>query len=318
MPIRGTSCGIFSEKKEAHLNGEFKGSMADPANSSVLLTPESSPSKDSSSSVSTLTTSTNTTQRKREKSDNECIQNSSEPPIHPHKQLLLVMQSSEKSSAKKKGPHKKHKVVSTHRNSLSPSQKPRSSNRQKKKSNNNTCNSQGQTTVTDYFPVRRSSRQTKTCLEIKKYKDIESAILDKKEDGLKVVDFNGKGRGVVATRPFARGEFVVEYAGDLITHKTAKDRERVYAMNPNFGCYMYYFNYNSKNYCVDATDESGRLGRLINHSRNGNCHTKLVDIKGRPYLILVASRDVKDGEELLYDYGDRRKSSIAAHPWLRE
>lgn len=71
-------------------------------------------------------------------------------------------------------------------------------------------------------------------------------------------------------------------------------------------------------FSVDATDESGRLGRLINHSRNGNCHTKLIDIKGRPYLILVASRDVKDGEELLYDYGDRRKSSIAAHPWLRE
>lgn len=68
---------------------------------------------------------------------------------------------------------------------------------------------------------------------------------------------------------------------------------------------------------VDATSESGRMGRLINHSRNGNCHTKLHDINGIPHLILVASRDIDKGEELLYDYGDRRKSSIAAHPWLK-
>lgn len=69
---------------------------------------------------------------------------------------------------------------------------------------------------------------------------------------------------------------------------------------------------------VDATTESGRMGRLINHSRNGNCHTKLHDINGIPHLILVASRDIDKGEELLYDYGDRRKTSIAAHPWLKQ
>lgn len=315
MPIRGESCNVYSTKKETHLNGDYDKTVADVDNSSVLLTPESSPSKDNCST--SLKTSAKVTLRKREQSVNECTQNLAESSSHPHKQLLLVMQASEKPSSKKKGRYKKHRVVSTHKNTSSPTQKPRSSNRQKNNLNT-TSHSQGQTTVTDYFPVRRSSRQTKSCLEVKKSQAIESAILDKKEEGLKVVDFNGKGRGVVSTRPFHKGEFVVEYAGDLITHKTAQDRERVYAMNPNFGCYMYYFMYNSKNYCVDATDESGRLGRLINHSRNGNCHTKLIGIKGRPYLILVASRDIEDGEELLYDYGDRRKSSLAAHPWLRE
>ncbi|XP_029642245.1 N-lysine methyltransferase KMT5A-A-like [Octopus sinensis] len=233
-----------------------------------------------------------------------------------HNPLLLLKSPSNKPSRKKKGRTKKRRVVSTHRNSLSPKQKPKTSTRQKKNDNNN--NVQGQTSVTDYFPVRRSNRQTKKFLEWKRYQDIESAVLNRTEDGLKVVDFNGKGRGVIATRSFKKGEFVVEYAGDLISYPAAKDRERIYASDPGFGCYMYYFVYNSKNYCVDATDESGRLGRLINHSRSGNCRTKLIGIKGRPYLILVASRNINNGEELLYDYGDRSKASIAAHPWLRD
>lgn len=68
---------------------------------------------------------------------------------------------------------------------------------------------------------------------------------------------------------------------------------------------------------VDATRETNRLGRLINHSKCGNCQTKLHDIDGVPHLILIASRDIAAGEELLYDYGDRSKASIEAHPWLK-
>lgn len=68
---------------------------------------------------------------------------------------------------------------------------------------------------------------------------------------------------------------------------------------------------------VDATLETGRLGRLINHSKSGNCQTKLHPIDGSPHLILVASRDIEAEEELLYDYGDRSKASVSAHPWLK-
>lgn len=68
---------------------------------------------------------------------------------------------------------------------------------------------------------------------------------------------------------------------------------------------------------VDATKETNRLGRLVNHSKAGNCQTKLHPINGSPHLILVASRDIKADEELLYDYGDRSKASVLAHPWLK-
>lgn len=35
-----------------------------------------------------------------------------------------------------------------------------------------------------------------------------------------------------------------------------------------------------------------------------------------PRLILVAKQDIEAGAELLYDYGDRSKESLKAHPWL--
>ena len=69
---------------------------------------------------------------------------------------------------------------------------------------------------------------------------------------------------------------------------------------------------------VDATRETGRLGRLLNHSRTeANCATRLISIKERPYLILETIKDVKEGEELMYDYGERSKDIIHSHPWLK-
>lgn len=35
-----------------------------------------------------------------------------------------------------------------------------------------------------------------------------------------------------------------------------------------------------------------------------NCVMKLIPYQGLPHLCLFANRDIKAGEELLYDYGD--------------
>ncbi|KAI5099732.1 N-lysine methyltransferase KMT5A-A, partial [Silurus meridionalis] len=171
--------------------------------------------------------------------------------------------------------------------------------------------------VTDYYPIRRSSRKSKTELKCEQKKHLDELITKGIEDGMMVKHIEGKGRGVFATQSFLKGQYVVEYHGDLLLKTDAKKKEAVYAQDPATGCYMYYFQYLSKTYCVDATKETDRMGRLINHSKNGNCQTKLHDINGIPHLILVASRDIEEGEELLYDYGDRSKASIAAHPWLK-
>ncbi|XP_035763261.1 lysine methyltransferase 5Ab [Neolamprologus brichardi] len=149
------------------------------------------------------------------------------------------------------------------------------------------------------------------------HKHLDDLIKNGIEEGMQVKNIDGKGRGVFAVSGFKRGDFVVEYHGDLLDLAEAKIREAQYAEDPQTGCYMYYFQYQSKTYCVDATKETSRLGRLINHCKTGNCQTRLHPIDGTPHLILVASRDINAGEELLYDYGDRSKASILAHPWLK-
>ena len=63
-----------------------------------------------------------------------------------------------------------------------------------------------------------------------------------------VKNIEGKGRGIFATKGFKKGEFVVEYHGDLLELAEAKKREAQYALDPQKGCYMYYFQYQSKTY----------------------------------------------------------------------
>lgn len=170
--------------------------------------------------------------------------------------------------------------------------------------------------LTEYFPIRRSVRKTAKIVLEEKQKSLEQALKNEYEEGLEVRVFEGKGRGVVASKDFSKGDFVVEYSGDLIDPIEAKLREEIYARNENAGCYMYYFKYNNQQYCVDATIESGKLGRLVNHSRNGNLVTKTILIDDKPRLVLLAKDNIRKGEELLYDYGDRSKESLQHHPWL--
>ncbi|KAJ8681167.1 hypothetical protein QAD02_016954 [Eretmocerus hayati] len=172
--------------------------------------------------------------------------------------------------------------------------------------------------LTEYFPVRRSVRKCKRAVLEEKQRDLENKVLRGLESGLEVRKFTGKGRGVVTTKNFAKGEFVVEYKGNLIDHVTAKKLEAKYAKDNNTGCYMYYFQYRNQHYCVDATAETNRLGRLVNHSRNGNLITRIVEAgyPPQPHLVLIAKEDIPEGVEVCYDYGDRNRESIRNHPWL--
>lgn len=268
----------------------------DLSNSSLLLTPEPSPAKD------------HAVEKKDKIEKSETDSNSSTEPPKCKQVLLDKYEEKDVKENNKEGRHKKSSK------SESVSQSKKKTSRKQQTAEPALQNS----LLTDFYPVRRSNRRCKSELEKDKQVDIEEKILKKKEDGLKVVQIENKGRGVIASKEFKRGDFVVEYAGDLIDLKTAKQKEKDYSKDLDIGCYMYYFTHKSVNYCVDATAESGRLGRLINHSRTkNNCHMRVTEIKDRPYLMLIASRDIAVGEELLYDYGDRNKESLSSHPWLK-
>jgi len=173
--------------------------------------------------------------------------------------------------------------------------------------------------VTEYFPIRRSERKPKAEILKEELETIQSYLgtTDDSKHGIEIANIELKGRGIKAVKSFNKGDFVVEYAGDLIDIGTAKDLEAKYSMDASKGCYMYYFKHRGKQYCIDATAETGRFGRLVNHSRvSPNCITKVVMIKEVPRLMLVAKQSIETGEEILYDYGDRSKESLKAHPWL--
>ena len=63
-------------------------------------------------------------------------------------------------------------------------------------------------------------------------------------------------------------------------------------------------------YSEDATRESGRLGRLINHSKTQcNAAMRVIEVDGRPRLCLFSLRDITVGEEILFDYGRKDRTS---------
>lgn len=192
--------------------------------------------------------------------------------------------------------------------------------------------------------MRRSVRKTKRAVLEEREQHFRDLLRNGSEDGLEVRSFKDKGRGVIASKEFNKGDFVVEYSGELIDLTEAKQREEKYANNETTGCYMYYFKHQNHQYwyvfnveirscgisqifvwfvcnailysSIDATAESGRLGRLVNHSRNGNLTTRTISVDTLPRLVLVAKQPIQAGEEVTYDYGDRSKESLKYHPWL--
>ena len=68
---------------------------------------------------------------------------------------------------------------------------------------------------------------------------------------------------------------------------------------------------------IDATEKTGRVGRLINHSQqNQNLVTKVFELNSKPHLCFIAKKNIDINEELLYAYGERRRNVIKDNPWL--
>ncbi|KAL8579734.1 hypothetical protein ACOMHN_064588 [Nucella lapillus] len=174
----------------------------------------------------------------------------------------------------------------------------------------------------DSSRVRLTRRLTdaivKEQMEAERKLIIENKVKNNCEDGLKMMWMEEKGRGVVATKEFQEKDFVVEFKGELITAATASEREGLYEEDGHNGCYMYYFIHQGRRLCMDATEETDRLGRLVNHSRRGNLKAVLVIAENCPHVVFLADRSIQAGEEVTVDYGDRSPTSLKYHPWLRE
>ena len=137
---------------------------------------------------------------------------------------------------------------------------------------------------------------------------------------LKVQEIACKGRGVVATETIPKETFVVEYAGELISGKEARKIElQITDSKENVGNFMFFFKFKEKSLCIDASKESQRLGRLINHSKSkSNIRPIALLHQDVPRIVFVSTQIILQGEELLYDYGDQRKQSTYDFPFLKD
>ena len=74
-------------------------------------------------------------------------------------------------------------------------------------------------------------------------------------------------------------------------------------------CIIIYFS-------VDAAKETSHVGRLVNHSKHdANTVPKVYEVNNKPDIWLVASKDIMPGEEILFNY-ENRKAMLKSNPWL--
>ncbi|KAG9452084.1 hypothetical protein H6P81_004988 [Aristolochia fimbriata] len=133
---------------------------------------------------------------------------------------------------------------------------------------------------------------------------------------LKIVKDKSKGWGLYANQFIQSGKFVCEYAGELLTTKEARLRQQKYDQLISkrkllsSALLVVREHLPSGKAClrvnIDATIV-GNIARFINHScAGGNLSTILVRSTGAllPRLCFFSARDILEGEELCFKYGD--------------
>ncbi len=117
-----------------------------------------------------------------------------------------------------------------------------------------------------------------------------------------------KGFGLMALEGIAVNQFVCEYAGEVLTHATARERTVDQGAKESGNNYIFVLNEHmlssgeTMSTYVDPT-YIGNVGRFINHSCDPNLFMVPVRINRTiPHLALFALRAIAAGEELSFDY----------------
>jgi uncharacterized protein len=109
------------------------------------------------------------------------------------------------------------------------------------------------------------------------------------------------GSGVFALEPINKNRRIIDYAGELVRNEESESREERYLAQ---GC-IWVFRVNRR-WSRDAA-VGGNIARFINHACRPNCW---IEIAGTTIWIR-ASRLIRPGEELTYDYATDGEPSIA-------
>lgn len=118
---------------------------------------------------------------------------------------------------------------------------------------------------------------------------------------------NGRGWGVRTLRAIKKGTFVIQYVGEVISNEEAERRGKQYDVTGR--TYLFDLDYNEIDgqcpYTVDAA-MYGNISHFINHSCDPNLAVYAIWINcldpNLPNLALFAIKDIKQNEELTFDY----------------
>ena len=98
------------------------------------------------------------------------------------------------------------------------------------------------------------------------------------------------GLGLFAGENIKKSETIIEYIGDILNKEEAEKRTRS----------QYLFEIN-RNKTIDGSPR-WNMARYANHSCEGHENAESDIKKGRVFII--ALKNIKEGEEILYDYGE--------------
>jgi hypothetical protein len=108
------------------------------------------------------------------------------------------------------------------------------------------------------------------------------------------------GRGAFATRPIRKGERIIEYLGERVSHSVADAR---YDDHKNGVHHTFLFSVSTR-VVIDASVD-GNDARFINHSCDPNCESVIEG--GRVFIDAIKA--IRTGAELTYDYAYTRDGS---------
>ncbi|XP_050215222.1 histone-lysine N-methyltransferase ASHR3 isoform X2 [Mercurialis annua] len=120
----------------------------------------------------------------------------------------------------------------------------------------------------------------------------------RRDKKIKIVKTEYCGWGVEAAELINKGEFVIEYIGEVIDDRLCE--QRLWDMKYK-GVQNFYMCEIRKDFTIDATFK-GNTSRFLNHGCDPNCILEKWQVEGETRVGVFAARAIKVGEPLTYDY----------------
>ena len=137
--------------------------------------------------------------------------------------------------------------------------------------------------------------------------DCTNNVIQKKQfaPGLQRFMTDGKGWGVRAQNTLRKGQYVMEYTGEVVDEDTFEKRMKTkYTRDKHHYCMAL-----GGGLFIDA-HRTGSECRFVNHSCEPNCNMIKWSVNGLSRMALFTMRKIRIGEEITYDYNFDNYNSL--------